>query len=62
MTAAFRGMTNVTFIMLVLMTVGLIIELLAAASAPLGYQDKNGFHHGCESASSTEEPDCGNPS
>ena len=53
-------MTTVTFIMLTLTVAGLIVELLAATAAPLGYQDENGFHLGRESVSVSKESDNGN--
>lgn len=42
-------------ITLALIAAGLVVELFAAATAPLGYQDENGFHVGSEKTGSTDE-------
>ena len=49
-------------ITLALIAAGLVVELFAAATAPLGYQDENGFHVGQEKSSTSDELDSGNPS
>ena len=54
-TAAFWGMTNVMLIMLALVAAGVVIELLTAVTAPLGYEDEKGFHHGRESVPVAQE-------
>jgi hypothetical protein len=55
-------MMTTMFILSGLVAVGLIIELVAAARAPLGYQDENGFHFGPERPCGTKEFEYGNPS
>jgi hypothetical protein len=42
-------------ISLALVAAGLVVELFAAATAPLGYQDEKGFHLGSEQTRATEE-------
>jgi len=49
-------------IVLALTAAGLLTELIAASTAPLGYQDENGFHFGDEHSGSSDEMECGNPS
>jgi len=49
-------------ISLALVAAGLVVELFAAATAPLGYQDENGFHLGSEKAGAKDESHSGNPS
>ncbi len=41
---------------------GLLTELIAASTAPVGYQDENGFHFGVNHLGTTDEVECGNPS
>ena len=48
-------------ITLALIAAGLVVELFAAATAPLGYQDESGFHHGPEETDA-DEIHSGNPS
>jgi hypothetical protein len=47
-------MMTIIFIMLGLAGVGLVV----VATAPVGYQDENGFHFGCEHAMSLEDSGC----
>jgi hypothetical protein len=49
-------------IFLALIAAGLIVELFTAASAPMGYQDEDGFHLGSEKSRPTDEAHSGNPS
>jgi hypothetical protein len=39
---------HVALCLLALAVVGLVVELVAAARAPLGYEDEQGFHLGSE--------------
>jgi len=55
-------MMTFLLILLALTGGGLITELIAAARAPLGYQDAEGFHFGQECAPTTHESECENPS
>jgi hypothetical protein len=48
-------------ISLALIAAGLVVELFAAATAPLGYQDEDGFHLGSEKAGATDESHPGSP-
>ena len=61
-TAGSAGMMTFLLILLALTSAGLITELLAAAAAPLGYQDESGFHFGCEHSLKADEFESGNPS
>ncbi len=45
-----------------LVAAGLMVEVYAAATAPLGYQDESGFHFGTEHRQSADLSDLGNPS
>lgn len=36
-------------------TIGLAVGLMAAAKAPVGYQDETGFHYGPEFATTQQE-------
>ena len=49
-------------IVLALIAGGLVVELFAAATAPMGYQDENGFHLGSEKSGAVDEIHSGNPS
>jgi len=49
-------------ITMALVAAGLVVELFAAATAPLGYQDEKGFHLGPEKTGATDEIHSGNPS
>lgn len=49
-------------ITLALVAAGLVVELFAAATAPLGYQDEKGFHLGSEKTAASDEVHSGNPS
>lgn len=60
-TAWKRGMMAILNITLALIAAGLVVELFAAATAPLGYQDENGFHLGSEKTGASEEIHPGNP-
>jgi len=55
-------MMTFLLIVLALAAAGLITELIAASTAPLGYQDEKGFHYGIERPVLTEELERGNPS
>jgi len=55
-------MITFLLILLALAAAGLITELIAAATAPFGYQDDRGFHFGNESSLNTDESEFGNPS
>ena len=51
--------------LLILLALGagaLLVELIAAAKAPLGYQDESGFHFGCERTAEAKPFDYENPS
>lgn len=61
-TASSNGMMTFLLILLALLSAGLITELIAAAAAPLGYQDERGFHFGCEHPLKADEFEGGNPS
>jgi hypothetical protein len=58
-TEAMMAILNIT---LALVAAGLVVELFAAATAPLGYQDEKGFHLGPEKSGATDEIHSGNPS
>jgi len=49
-------------ITLALIAAAVIVELFAAATAPLGYQDEHGFHLGSKKSGSGDEVQPGNPS
>jgi hypothetical protein len=52
-------------ITLALVAAGLVVELFAAATAPMGYQDEEGFHLGSDKTGKTggaDEIHSGNPS
>jgi len=49
-------------ISLALIAAGLVVELFAAATAPMGYQDEDGFHLDSGEAVATDEAHPGNPS
>lgn len=51
---------TVLLIVAALLAGGLFIELVSAATAPLGYQDENGFHFGSDPV--TDPADFENPS
>src|SRR5262245_7619830 len=51
------AMMAILHIGLALVAAGLVVELFAAATAPLGFQDDGGFHLGQE-----DDSDSGNPS
>ena len=53
---------TVVLILLAVFVAGLIAELIAAARAPLGYQDESGFHFGHERAAGADKFEGGNPS
>ena len=56
--AAMMAILNIT---LALIAAGLVVELFAAATAPMGYQDDNGFHVGPEKIASNDEAHSGKP-
>jgi hypothetical protein len=45
-----------------LVAAGLMIEVYATATAPLGYQDESGFHFGTKHHKSADLSDLDNPS
>ncbi len=49
-------------IILALIAAGVVVELFAAATAPMGYQDESGFHLGPEKTGAADEIHSGNPS
>jgi len=49
-------------ITLALIAAVLVVELFMAASAPVGYQDEDGFHLGSEKTGVKDEVHSGNPS
>ncbi len=53
---------TVLLIMLGWIAAGVIVELAAAALAPLGYQDETGFHLGQKQARRADDQDWENPS
>lgn len=55
-------MMAVLHIVMVLISAGLVVELFAAATAPIGCQDENGFHLGSNHADCGEDVQSGNPS
>ncbi|MCL4786763.1 MAG: hypothetical protein KJ070_08215 [Verrucomicrobia bacterium] len=55
-------MMAVLHITLALIVAGLVVELFAAATAPLGYQDEDGFHLGADKNAAADEVHSGNPS
>ena len=61
-TAQKLAMMAILNITLALVAAGLVVELFAAATAPLGYQDEKGFHLGSEKTGVTDESHSGNPS
>ncbi len=55
-------MMSLLIIVAALFAAGLFIELVSAASAPLGYQDETGFHFGREHTDSVDPRESENPS
>ena len=55
-------MMGILNIILALIAAGVVVELFAAASAPVGYQDEDGFHLGSEKTGAKDEVHSGNPS
>ena len=55
-------MMTALLIALALVAAGLLVELIAAAQAPWGYQDEDGFHFGREQAPEAERVEHENPS
>ena len=55
-------MMSLLLILVALFAAGLFVELISAASAPLGYQDEKGFHFGREHAASADPREWENPS
>ena len=49
-------------ITLALIAAGVVVELFAAATAPIGYQDESGFHLGSEKTGTVDEIRSENPS
>ena len=56
------GMIDVTLSILALVAGGVTLELFAAARAPLGYQNEQGFHLGAEQHQPAEDFQSENPS
>ena len=48
-------MLDVVLSIVALVAGGLVVELFAAARAPLGYEDESGFHFGPEAQEKPEE-------
>ena len=61
-TARETAMMTAFCIVLALVAAGFFTELMAAASAPLGYQDESGFHFGRPKAAHPTNSDLQNPS
>ncbi len=55
-------MTAVALGLLALVIGGLVLELYAAARAPLGYQDEQGFHLGTQPPETAKDRESENPS
>lgn len=49
------NMMAVLHILMVLIAAGLVVELFAAATAPIGCQDEKGFHLGSECTDSSDD-------
>jgi hypothetical protein len=45
-----------------LFAAGFFVEIVSAATAPLGYQDDSGFHFGRETAAHADASEIENPS
>jgi len=56
------NMMDVALSIFALVAGGVTVELIAAARAPLGYQDERGFHLGVETGQKPEDFQSGNPS
>jgi hypothetical protein len=54
------SMMAILHITMALVAAGLVVELFAAATAPLGFQDEGGFHLGQDR--SLDQSESGNPS
>ncbi|MBE0542037.1 MAG: hypothetical protein IH623_11665 [Verrucomicrobia bacterium] len=54
-------MMAVLHILMALIAAGLVVELFAAATAPIGCQDENGFHLGSERSDRGDDAQSGNP-
>lgn len=55
-------MMAVLHILMVLIAAGLVVELFAAATAPIGCQDEKGFHLRPEHTDRSDEVQPSNPS
>jgi hypothetical protein len=55
-------MMDVALCILAVIGGSLTVEAFAAASAPLGYQDKDGFHFGADPRKNADDLQSGNPS
>ena len=55
-------MIDVALSVLALFAGGLVLEVYAAARAPLGYQDEQGFHPGTKAHEPAEDRPSENPS
>jgi hypothetical protein len=55
-------MTDVVLCIMAVIGGSLALELFAASTAPLGYQDQEGFHFGVETLSDVDELQLVNPS
>ena len=50
-----NGMMTTMLIVAALLAAGFFVEVIAATSAPVGYQDETGFHYGPEEALTTPD-------
>jgi hypothetical protein len=55
-------MMTLLIITAALIAAGFFVEVVSATTAPLGYQDENGFHLGREESAPAEASDFENPS
>ncbi len=57
-----RELMDAVLMVIGLVAAGLVLEVYAAATAPLGYQDESGFYLGSERRQNADLSDLGNPS
>jgi hypothetical protein len=62
MVALLPGMITVSCILFALLAAGFFLEITAASSAPVGYQDEGGFHLGRPNGSHAITGELENPS
>jgi hypothetical protein len=55
-------MMTMLIITAALFAAGFFVEVVSAATAPVGYQDENGFHFGSENSAPAEGFEIENPS